>query len=79
MTGRVVLSKAGRDKGKLLAVIKEENGFVYLCDGKERPVKRPKRKKLKHVEFMDGCVKDLETNRSIKKALYEYKILKEQN
>ena len=40
--GRVVISLAGRDKGRLLAVMQEEKNRVLICDGKERPVDRPK-------------------------------------
>ena len=29
-----------------------EDGFLLLADGKERKVSRPKRKNVKHVEFV---------------------------
>ena len=45
----IVISLAGRDKGKLFYVIKTEDNFVYLADGKGRKLENPKRKKLKHV------------------------------
>ena len=44
MIGRIVCSKSGRDKGYFLAVVKEEDGFLYVCDGKERTLEKPKRK-----------------------------------
>ena len=42
--GRVVVSLAGRDKGRLLAVTGVNEKGVLVCDGKERPVERPKLK-----------------------------------
>ena len=47
--GSVVVSKAGRDKGYLLAVVGSEKDFVLVADGKERPLERPKRKNPKHL------------------------------
>ena len=69
--GRVVRSSAGRDKGKYLAVIGIDGDKVLLCEGKERPLERPKVKKLKHVELTDRILEEAEmsTNRRLKKAL----------
>ena len=69
--GTVVVSLAGRDKGKFLAVMREENGLVILCDGKERPIDRPKSKNFRHVEATDASLTEAElsTNRALKKAL----------
>ncbi|NLN64990.1 MAG: RNA-binding protein [Clostridiaceae bacterium] len=52
--GRVVYSKAGRDKGKLLIVIDVLNeDFVLVADGGLRPVERPKKKRIKHLKYTD--------------------------
>ena len=69
--GMVVVSLAGRDKGRLLAVMREENGLVILCDGKERPIDRPKSKNIRHVEATEASLTEAEisTNRALKKAL----------
>ena len=47
--GMVVISRAGRDKGRLLAVVGTEGEFVLVADGKERPLTRPKKKNPKHL------------------------------
>ena len=47
--GSVVRSLAGRDKDSLLAVVEVTEDGVLVCDGKERPVERPKKKNLRHV------------------------------
>jgi len=69
--GAVVRSLAGRDKGRLLAVMQSDETRVLVCDGKERPVDRPKSKNIRHVEYV-GCSLDeseTATNRALKKAL----------
>ncbi len=47
--GMVVISRAGRDKGRLLTVVGTEGEFVLTADGKERPLARPKKKNPKHL------------------------------
>ena len=46
----LVISTAGRDRGKLFYVIGEENDHLLLANGKDRLLDRPKRKKCKHVQ-----------------------------
>ena len=46
----LVISTAGRDKGELFYVIAEEDQYLFLANGKDRPLDRPKRKKRKHVQ-----------------------------
>ncbi|MBR4949490.1 MAG: RNA-binding protein [Clostridia bacterium] len=53
--GCVVISKAGRDKGKLFFVLSQpEENIVMIVDGKQRNLEHPKKKKLKHVMKFDG-------------------------
>ena len=46
----VVKSTAGRDKDEIFYVIGEDEKFLFLANGKDRPLDRPKRKKRKHVQ-----------------------------
>ena len=46
----VVKSTAGRDKDEIFYVIGEDDKFLFLANGKDRPLDRPKRKKRKHVQ-----------------------------
>ena len=75
MVGRIVCSKAGRDKDYFMVVVKEEGDFVCVCDGKERPLDRPKRKNKKHLQFTNTVLEEnsYRTNKSLKKALAIYK------
>lgn len=49
---QIVRSRKGHDEGKLFCVMDVEDGFLLLADGKERKVSSPKRKNVKHVEFV---------------------------
>ena len=46
----VVVSTAGRDSGDWFYVIAEDPIFLYLANGKDRSLEKPKRKKRKHVQ-----------------------------
>ena len=46
----VVVSTAGRDAGHWFYVINEDPTYVYLANGKDRFLDKPKRKKRKHVQ-----------------------------
>jgi hypothetical protein len=48
--GAIVISKSGRDKGNGFIVTKIEREYVYLCDGRIRPIANPKRKNQKHLQ-----------------------------
>ena len=48
---RIVRSKAGRDKGRLSIVLREDtDGYLEIADGMLRTLDKPKRKKLRHLE-----------------------------
>ena len=48
--GDLVVSRAGRDKGRPFVVLRAEEGFVYLVDGDLRRLSKPKKKKRMHVK-----------------------------
>ena len=75
MIGRIVCSKAGRDKDYFMVVVKSEGDYVYVCDGKERPLDRPKRKNIKHLQFTNTVLETVsfKTNKQLKKALAAYR------
>ena len=75
MVGKIVLSNAGRDKGKYLAVINCIESYVWVADGKERKLENPKRKNIKHISVTADTLNQdqLKTNKSLKKAIAVYK------
>ncbi len=48
----IVVSTAGRDEGKLFFVMEEDGEFAYLANGRERKIESPKKKKIKHLQFI---------------------------
>lgn len=65
--GSVVIAKAGRDKGKAFAVTEVlDSRTVLICDGKSRPIERPKRKNVIHLQATGTTVDCITTNRQLR-------------
>ena len=75
MVGRIVCSKSGRDKGYFMVVTEIQGNYLLVCDGKERPLERPKKKNPKHLSFTGRVLlaDDYQSNKSLRKALAVYK------
>ncbi|MDE6657547.1 MAG: KOW domain-containing RNA-binding protein [Oscillospiraceae bacterium] len=71
--GMIVRAIAGKEQGKFYSIIKLDNHFVYLADGKHRKLEQPKRKNKKHVRAT-GTVWDLNgmTNSALRYKLRQY-------
>lgn len=81
MRGMYAISKAGHDKGKLYIIIMEDEEYVYLSDGRLKPVEAPKKKKKKHIQIIKKTEKQIYltveeerqfSNEEIKHAIKEY-------
>ena len=48
--GDVVLVTAGKEKNQIFVVLKVDNKFVWLVDGKRLKLSKSKKKSLKHVQ-----------------------------
>ena len=72
--GRVVYSRAGRDQGEFMVVVGNKNQTLLLCNGKDRPLERPKKKNRKHIGLTNTVLDSgsMSTNRSLRRALNEY-------
>lgn len=57
-TASVVISKRGRDAGRVMAVLSVEGAYAQIADGRKRKIQSPKRKKLCHLSLLseDACV-----------------------
>lgn len=51
MVGLLATAKAGHDKNQLYIIIEETEEFVWLADGKYKPLSHPKRKNKKHIQI----------------------------
>lgn len=73
VSGMIVRSAAGRDKGKFLVVIRADEEFVYVADGKERKLDKPKKKRIKHVKFTNTVIDtDSLTDKRLKNTIACY-------
>jgi ribosomal protein L14E/L6E/L27E len=60
LIGRVVYSKAGRDKDANFVIVGILNeSFVYIADGKLRKIEKPKKKKLRHLIFTETLSEEI--------------------
>jgi hypothetical protein len=56
MIGRFAISKAGHDKTQIYVITAVEGDFAYLCDGRLKPLEKPKKKRVKHIQFVNAQV-----------------------
>lgn len=69
--GCIVISKAGRDAQRFFVVLDVDKDFAIIADGKARPLEKPKRKKLKHLQKTNRCVdlNEMITNNKLRHTL----------
>ena len=65
---------AGRDKERYFVITAIEGKYALICDGKERPVDRQKKKKLIHLKETECCVslQEVRTNKEFRKVLHRF-------
>ena len=60
LLGKVVSSKAGRDMHRNFIVVGIiNNEYVYISDGELRKIAKPKKKKVKHLNFSDTVAEEI--------------------
>ena len=77
----IVFSLAGHDKGREYVVLKTDDSFAWLVDGKTRKLTNPKRKSLKHLclgkmgspELADALNAGKTTDSAIRKELAKFR------
>ena len=68
--GMVVKSMAGHDSGSYYAVMRLENGFAYIADGKRRKAEAPKKKNPLHLQKTSKVIDVTDiTNKQLRAAL----------
>ena len=79
--GDIVLALAGRDEGRLFAVIAVDGeNYALIADGRSRRADKPKRKKIKHLKLAREAAFELKendrlTNDDLRKIMDEHKNL----
>ena len=68
LIGSVVRAVSGRGAGNLYIVVGTDGDkYAWLCDGKYRKIKNPKRKNIKHIEL--ECPADVEMTSMIENRI----------
>ena len=69
--GTIVYSLAGHDKGDFQVIMDYDEKYAKVCDGKYRPLERPKKKRLIHIKLTNTVVDEefLRTDKSIREVL----------
>lgn len=50
--GMLAESRSGHDRGQIYVIIKEDDEYVYLSDGRLKPLDKLKKKNRKHVQII---------------------------
>ena len=73
--GRVVLSKAGRDKGHFFVVMEVlDECHVTIANGCQRKVDNPKKKKIKHLVAKPEIFSEISKKVSEKKRIFDCEV-----
>lgn len=68
--GRIVRSKAGRDKGRMLCIVEViDDEYVMVADGGLRKLEKPKKKKCKHLQMTNRKLEEILSNSRLKSYL----------
>ncbi len=76
VTGSVVRSIAGHDKGDYFIVLALENGYAYVADGNLRKARSPKKKKLKHIQKSGKIAADLKERLDKRETVEDFELRK---
>ena len=73
MIGQFVTSLAGHDKGVIYIILKEDEEYVYLVDGKYKTLESPKKKNKKHIQRINQFI-NKEDNHTINNEKIKFSI-----
>ncbi|MCI6867685.1 MAG: KOW domain-containing RNA-binding protein [Lachnospiraceae bacterium] len=81
----LAISRAGHDKDTVYVVLKSDDTYLWLADGKRRLLETPKKKKWKHVQVIK-CLPDeilsqmqnITLDAHVRRLLADYRKLQEQ-
>jgi len=74
--GDVVISICGHDMGEWYIVADVLQNFVYLIDGKTKPIEKPKKKKIKHLIYANHFADEIAQKIANKKYLQNAEVRK---
>lgn len=72
-SGMLVKSKAGHDKGRIYVVVRTDNCCAYLADGDLRPLRRMKKKNIRHLQpILKMKLKGQTDDKSVRELIEKY-------
>ncbi|WMJ24161.1 KOW domain-containing RNA-binding protein [Paludicola sp. MB14-C6] len=73
-TGMIVRSNSGHDQNRFYVLVKLENNFGYIADGKRRKLENPKKKNLLHMSKTTKIVdlEQIDTDLKLRRVLWDY-------
>lgn len=74
--GSIAKSKAGRDKNLFLVVLDIKGKYAFVCNGKQRPIEKAKKKKLIHLAPTNTVldINNLKNNKVIRRELGNFSL-----
>ena len=70
VVGAFVKSLAGREIGETFIVVGTiDKDYVYIANGDNRTIKKPKKKKIKHLQFLNLIDDEISNKIKIKRLL----------
>lgn len=77
--GMFAWSRAGHDCGQLYVILDVQDDFVYLTDGRLKPIEKPKKKRKKHIQIirqipdeLTGIAEDSLRNEDIRRVIRRF-------
>lgn len=72
--GMLASSTAGHDKDRLYVIIRAEAEYVWLVDGILRPLEKPKKKNIRHIQVIHRYAEPVREALEKKKPLQNERI-----
>lgn len=74
VAGQIVKSAAGHDKDRFHMIVEVKKDCVFIADGRERKLQKPKRKNPLHVRPTNTVLdmNEIVTDKKLRKALADF-------
>ena len=67
--GMLAKSLSGHDRNRLYIIIRAEEEYVWLVDGNLRPLEKPKKKNIRHIQVVHRIPESIKQTLESKKPL----------
>lgn len=67
--GMIARSRAGHDKDAYYVVWDVDDLYVWLTDGRLKPIEKPKKKKMKHIQIVHTIPENLREKLPVRESI----------